>query len=199
MVTIGITGGVGAGKTSILKYLQEHYHCRILVADEIAHFLEGKGQACYNRLVMAFGSKILGADEEIDKKAFAEVLFESGENRQLVNDIVHPAVKDYIMSAIEEERKRGTAFVFLEAALLIECGYDQILDELWYIYASEEERRRRLKLSRGYSDEKVDGIMRSQLPESVFREKCAFVIDNGHSSEESEAQIRKYMIEKFDR
>ncbi|MCQ2522141.1 MAG: dephospho-CoA kinase [Lachnospiraceae bacterium] len=197
MVTIGITGGVGAGKTTILEFLKKNYSCRVLVADEIAHFLEGKGQSCYNKLVMAFGNGILAADGEIDKKAFAQVLFASEENRQIVNEIVHPEVKKYILEAIEEEQKKGTPVVFLEAALLIECGYDKILDELWYIYASEEIRRVRLKASRGYSDEKVDGIFKSQLSDEIFRSKCRLVIDNGAEKDVATKQIATYMQTNF--
>lgn len=193
MITIGITGGVGAGKSEILKFLEKTYDGKVLKADEIAHFLEKKGQSCYNKLVLAFGNQILAEDGEIDKAAFAKVIFSEGKNLNLVNSIVHPEVKKYILQTIEEERERGSQFLFLEAALLLEDGYDQILDEIWYIYASETTRAERLRKSRGYSDEKIAEILRNQLSEEEFREKCKFVIDNNSSVAETTAQIANYV------
>lgn len=79
----------------------------------------------------------------------------------------------------------------LEAALLIEEGYGEICDELWYIYASEEVRRKRLKSSRGYSDEKIDSIFASQLKEAEYRRYCKEVIDNDGDIENTIASINK--------
>ena len=84
-------------------------------------------------------------------------------------------------------------FLFIEAALLIEDGYKKIVDELWYIFTKEEVRRERLKASRGYSDEKIDSIIASQLSEAEFRENSDFVIDNSGTMEESLLQIQKRM------
>ena len=83
--------------------------------------------------------------------------------------------------------------LILEAALLIEEHYDEICDELWYIYTSEENRRERLKLNRGYSDEKIDNIFASQLPESTYREVCKAEIDNNHLPEDAFRQIDALM------
>jgi dephospho-CoA kinase len=77
----------------------------------------------------------------------------------------------------------------VEAALLIENGYDKIVDELWYVYASEESRRLRLKASRGYSDEKIDDILGKQLDDATFREHCSFVIDNSGELSKASEQI----------
>ena len=167
MRVIGITGGVGAGKSEILSYIRERYNCRILLADEAAHKVKEKGQPCYEKLV-ALLSELLTK----------------------VNGIIHPAVKELILSAIQEERKSKIHdFFFIEAALLIEEGYLDYVDEMWYIYAREEVRRKRLKESRGYSDEKIDSIMNSQLKEADFRRYCSVVIDNSDSLTESRRQI----------
>ena len=80
-----------------------------------------------------------------------------------VNSIIHPAVKEWILKEIHSENEKNELdFLFIEAALLIEDGYLNIVDEMWYIYAREEVRRARLKTSRNYSDEKIDAIMQSQ-------------------------------------
>ena len=85
----------------------------------------------------------------------------------------------------------------IEAALLIEGGYEKICDELWYIYASEEIRRDRLKKTRGYSDERVDGIFKSQNSEEVFRAHCAVTIDTGISLECTKEQVDKALRERI--
>lgn len=179
MKVIGITGGIGAGKTEILGYLQRRADCRVIIADRAAHELEKRGGICYDRLVALLGKEVLSADGEIDKARMAARIFADRKILDSVNAIVHPAVKEYIAGEIDKERERGAfRYLFIEAALLIEGGYDQIVDELWYIYADEETRRERLKKSRGYSDEKTDSIMRQQMADHMFRRHCRVVIDN---------------------
>jgi dephospho-CoA kinase len=103
---------------------------------------------------------------------------------------VHPAVKDFVLAAIETERQEGVCdFFVLEAALLIEEHYDEILDELWYIRSEESIRMERLKQSRGYSDERIRGIMQSQLSDEIFMQHCQIMIENNHDPEATYRQI----------
>ena len=192
---IGITGGVGAGKTAILTYLESNYSCRVMLADEIAHDLMEPGTDCYRKLQELFAEdQVFEADGQIDRKKMAQVLFSDEKKRFALNDIVHPAVKQYVIDEMNRERAAQTHEVLiLEAALLIEEHYDEICDELWYIYTSEENRRERLKLNRGYSDEKIDNIFASQLPESTYREVCKAEIDNNHLPEDAFCQIDELM------
>ncbi len=190
MKVIGITGGVGAGKSEILSYIKKHYNCRILLADEAAHRVKEKGQPCYEKLVTLLSDEILDETGNINKVKMSEKIFSSRELLAEVNGIIHPAVKELILSAIQKERERMIHdFFFIEAALLIEEGYLDYVDEMWYIYAREEVRRKRLKESRGYSDEKINQIMSSQLKEADFRRYCSVVIDNSDSLTESRRQI----------
>lgn len=189
---IGITGGVGAGKSELLAYIRRHYFCEIYLADEVAHLVKRKGTACYDRLVAFLGAEILGADGEIDKPAMAERIFKDGTLLEQVNAIVHPAVQEYLLERLREaEENPRTELFFVEAALLIEAGYQNLTDELWYVYAGEDVRRGRLAASRGYSSEKIENIMRNQLSEEAFREACDFVIDNSGELEDSFRQIDK--------
>ena len=96
MKVIGITGGVGAGKTQVLSYIEEHYSCRVLRADEAAHLLEQPGQACYEQLVKLLGKDILQG-EQIDKQKMAAVIFQDKEILSNINAVIHPAVKHYIL------------------------------------------------------------------------------------------------------
>lgn len=196
MHVIGITGGVGAGKTKILTYLSEHYSCRIILADEVANQLKEPGQKCYEEIVTLLGTQILKPDGTIDRLKMAERIFSDQELLRRVNEIIHPAVKEYILQAIEEERRRDKIdFLFLEAALLIEEGYESVVDELWYIYADEAVRAERLKQNRQYSDEKIQKILQSQLSDAEYRAHCSTVIDNGVALEETYRQIEKKMGE----
>lgn len=196
MKVIGVTGGVGAGKSSILNFIKDNYDCEVMLADDLAKDLCLKGQVCYEPLVKLLGQECIGEDGEIDKRVMAEIIFKNPDYRELVNGIIHPAVLNFILEYIEELRRENrVSFFFLEAALLIECGYKQYLDELWYIYASEDVRRIRLRESRGYSDEKIDNIFKSQLSETEFRKNADFVIDNSGSVDDSFQMIRERMRE----
>ena len=193
MLVLGVTGGVGAGKSTVLDHMEEAWGAQILKADEAAHMLMRRGQHCYEKIVEKFGEEILDDTGEINRIAFGEVVFKNREKLEQLNGIVHPAVKEYICQVIADERRRKERPVLaIEAALLIEEGYGAICDELWYIYADEDVRRRRLAASRGYSSEKSDSIMKNQLPDEIFRESCQFVIDNS-------SEIVQNTFEQIDR
>ena len=190
MKLIGITGGVGAGKTMVLGLLKEFCRCRVLLADEVGNEVKLPGQPCYERLVQLLGRQVLAEDGTIDKKKMAGLIFSDPALLDRVNDIIHPEVKRYILTQVDEERRKGEAdYFFLEAALLIECGYEAILDELWYIHADGPVRMARLKESRGYSEEKIRQIFESQLSETEFRAHCSVVIENNGDLQETRRQL----------
>ncbi|MBE5887784.1 MAG: dephospho-CoA kinase [Lachnospiraceae bacterium] len=188
---IGITGGVGAGKSAILAYLAEKPNTRVMLADEIAHKLMEPGTDCYKQIVERFQDEdIFQENGPFHRGKLATVIFSNEEKREAMNAIVHPAVKDYVQRVFQQEKQKGQLeLLVLEAALLIEEDYGAICDELWYIYTSEENRRARLKASRGYSDEKIDSIFNSQLSEAQFRAGTQVTIDNNGDLEETFRQI----------
>lgn len=192
MLFIGITGGVGAGKSEILNYIKKHYLCEIYLADEVAHLVKAPGTKCYRELVALLGEEILAPDGEIDKTAMAKKIFSDTSLLKRVNDIVHPAVREYLLERLEVAREKGDVeLFFVEAALLIEAGYGPLVDEMWYIYAREEVRACRLRDNRGYDEERIKHIMENQLSEEQFRKACDFVIDNSDSLTNSYQQIDK--------
>ncbi len=198
MLIIGITGGVGAGKSSVLQYMKANYKCRVILADDVGNRVKLPGEICYNQLVELLGRDILNEEGYIDRNKMAARIFADKELLIKVNAIIHPAVKEYILTEIEKEKKaQNYDFFFVEAALLIECGYGEHVDELWYIHASEDVRRARLKESRGYSDEKVTQIFNGQLKEEEFRESCHVVIDNGMDLEATKKQIDKLLGDRL--
>ena len=198
MLIIGITGGVGAGKSSVLQYMEEQYRCRVVLADDVGNRVKLPGEICYNRLVELLGRDILDEKGYIDKLKMAEAIFSDKDLLAQVNSIIHPAVEEYILSQIQTEKENGNVdFFFVEAALLIECGYGRHVDELWYIFASEEVRRSRLKASRSYSDEKISAIMQGQLAEEEFRKNCTVVIDNSGDFSDTKKQIDKLLGDRL--
>lgn len=189
---IGITGGVGAGKSAILDYLAGKPKVRVMLADDIAHELMKPNTECYNKLRELFDSSVFNADGQINNIRMAEAIFNDSSLRDKLNAIVHPAVKEYVIKQYQIEKESGCLeWLILEAALLIEEHYDEICDELWYIYTSEENRRLRLKESRGYSDEKIDNIFASQLSEAEYRSTCQKCIDNNGTVEHTYMQIEE--------
>ncbi len=192
MKVIGVTGGVGAGKTQILSYIRQHYNCRVIFADEAAHLVKEPGGACYERLIALLGADVLSEDGQIDREKMAEKIFAHDQLREAVNALIHPAVKEYITDAVASERKaQKIDFLFIEAALLIEGGYCAIVDDMWYLYAPEDARRRRLRQNRHYTEEKIGKILSSQLLEAQYRAACGTVIDNSGTLPETYLQIDK--------
>lgn len=198
MYVLGITGGVGSGKSLVMDYLKTAYGARVLLMDELGHELMAKGAVCYDPILKLFGSEVLAEDGEFNRKAIGQKVFADRKLLEQLNAIVHPAVRKRVEQLIEEGMKQGTDFFFMESALILEEKYDEMCDELWYVYAIESVRRERLKKSRGYSDEKIDLMIRNQQSEEVFRSQSSFVIDNSGSFDQTKAQIdarmKKYEI-----
>ncbi len=191
---IGVTGGVGSGKSEVLGLLKEICNCKVIMADDIANILKLPGQPCYQPVVDLLGEEILSNGGHIDNRKMAALIFPDQVLLKQVNDIIHPAVKDYILREIKAERDRDEVdFFFVEAALLIECGYRSILDELWYVYADEETRIARLKDSRGYTQEKARGIIASQLSEDEYRSNCDWVLNNSGSIAQTQILLKEHI------
>ncbi|MBR2409767.1 MAG: dephospho-CoA kinase [Lachnospiraceae bacterium] len=195
MKVIGITGGVGAGKSTVVGILQKHYTTEYLHCDAIAHELMERGGSAHEELISLFGEDLVNGDGTLNRSKLYERAF-LGDRVEELNACVHPKVRIYVEERIKSLRMSGFAgLVLIEAALLIEAGYKEICDELWYIHAPVNLRRARLKANRGYSDERVDSIMAEQATEEVFVSASDFVLYNDASEEECEAHVLK-QIEK---
>lgn len=192
-MVIGITGGVGSGKSTVLDYLERTYGALIIQADQVARELMEPGGSCYEAVVGAFGEEILSPDGTINRGKLANLVFADKEKRLLLNSLTHPRVE-------EETRRRIEAadgLVVLEAALPREAGFSRLCERVWYIHVPEETRIARLAAQRGYSREKTLLVMRSQLSEEEFRREADAVIENGGTPEETQAQIRELLDEEF--
>lgn len=189
MRVIGITGGVGAGKSRILDILKEEFGAQVIQADLVARELEEPGRPGYEKLVETFGRGILSEDGTIDRAAFADLIFSDEEALRQVNAIIHPMTWQAVKDRIE---KSCVNLVAVEAALFDErsreaCG------ELWFVDTSEENRIQRLMKNRGYSREKSLSIMENQPSREAFLALADQVIDNNGTVDDVQSQIRQIL------
>ncbi|MCD8083942.1 MAG: dephospho-CoA kinase [Clostridiales bacterium] len=188
-MVIGVTGGVGSGKSRILSILKEQYGARVILADEVAADLERPGQPGLVGLVEAFGPEILTADGELDRAAFARRIFQDEAARQRVNQIIHPMAWASIESMVRPD-PGGISVV--ESALFDEESR-KLCDRLVYVHASQENRIRRLMENRGYTREKCMDIIRRQRSEEEYRRLADDVIDNDGTPEQAGIQIDRML------
>ncbi len=178
MIVIGITGGIGCGKSKVCRYLKDKYGAEILTADTIAHeVIEPDGEA-YEAYYSLFGEECLLPDGRFDRKKIGDRAFKDPELIRRMNSIIHPAVERTIIRRIRQAETEGKDVCVIEAALLIEAGYRGICREYWYIYADLPTRISRLLQSRDITEEKIESIVQRQQTEEVFRRECEFTIDN---------------------
>lgn len=184
MKIIGLTGGVGAGKSTILEFLQKDWGAFVLQADKVGHFVMEPGRECYEPIVRLFGKEIIKSDKTIDRRRVSDVVFSQKEKLEALNNIVHPAVRRYILEALEKEKASGRKLCVVEAALLLEEQYDKFCDAVWYVHTDREIRISRLMKNRGYTREKAESIIRSQKSDDFFFRHADFVIENNKSTED---------------
>ena len=192
-MVIGLTGGIGAGKSAVMEYLQEK-GCYTILADDVARKLQEKGGVIYNEMLKAFGTDILGEDGQLDRNSVASVVFSDEKCLSQLNAIVHPAVREKILSLIAENKDKYPHIV-IEAALLIEEHYEDVVDELWYVDAADEIRIKRLMEKRGYTREKCLSIMSRQLSREEYVRHCKVVLDNSTTLDKVRAQVDQALIE----
>ena len=194
MRIIGITGGIGTGKSTVLHIMEQENGVYIVETDRLAHTLMEPGQKAYEKIMEVFGTQILSEDQTIDRASLGKIVFGDAGRLEQLNAIVHPAVKEYIIADIEAKKKGGEVqFYVIEAALLIEDGYKAICDELWYIYVDREERIRRLIAGRGGDRAKYESVMENQATEEYYMSNCDVVIHNEESVEKT-ANIVKELL-----
>ena len=195
MKVIGITGGVGSGKTQVLEYLNDKYGATICLTDEVARRLQRKGGEVFDAIVAHFGEEILDDKGELDRQKLGSIVFTDNEELAVLNSLVHPAVKEEVKKEIRKEERRNTNLFLLESALLIEDDYEEICDEVWYIHVDADIRKKRLMYGRGYSEKRVDNIIASQMKKREYMMNCDRVIDNSGVFVETTMQLDRIIRE----
>lgn len=187
---IGITGGVGAGKSSVLEILKQEFHARVILADLVAHTLMEPGEEGLLKVTRVLGSGFLDANGQVDRKALADLIFHDEAARTAVNQIIHPMVWERIQ---REALTCPEQLIVIEAAVF-DTAPDGLFDEIWYVYTAEETRIARLMESRGYTREKCESIIKRQDSESEYRKRCNRVIDNNGGTEQTAKQLKEILI-----
>ena len=189
MMVLGLTGGVGAGKSRILELFSHDYGAQVIQADLVARKLEDPGQPGLTGLVSLFGTGILQKDGTLDRKGFADRIFGNPEALKRVNAVIHPLTWNEIKRQIRES---SAELIVVEAALFDERSRE-VCQYLLYVDTQDEIRIQRLMENRGYSREKCLDIMKNQADRNDFLKLADFVIDNSGSLEESRLQIRRIL------
>ena len=217
MLILGLTGGIGSGKTAVLTILKEEYDAFIIEADRLAHELMNPGRTVYQGIVDAFGMNVLADDDvevlavrdadatteknqstgkrPIDRKKLGDIVFHNKDKLALLNSISHPLVKEEILRQIEEQKNAGRKLFVIEAALLIQDGYKNICDKMCYVYADLDVRISRLCEYRGFTRERAQAVIDSQEPETFYLEACDYKIDNSGSLENTKKDLKHILDE----
>lgn len=195
---IGLTGGIGSGKSTVAAIAKEEFHAAVIMTDDVARDQMMPGGVSYNAVIQSFGTSFLNPDQTINRALLAKIIFASEDNVKRINEITHPNVRTFVEERIRELNIGQThKAVIVETALLFEAKFDTMCDQTWFVYASEETRRERLKQSRGYSDEKITSILSKQDDEYFFRTHCSHIIlnDGDTTREEIIAQLERLLAD----
>lgn len=188
MLRVGLTGGIGCGKSTVAALMREQ-GCHVIEADSLAHRLMEPGTPAYEEIVREFGREILGPGEAIDRRKLGAVVFGDSAKLQRLNRIVHPRVIEEQERLLEELARREPAAVgVVEAALLVEAGYHERLDRLVVVWCRPEQQRERL-LARGMSAEQVEKRIAAQMPLEQKRRLADVQIDCSGTLEETRRQV----------
>lgn len=190
-MVIGLTGGVGCGKSTVMVCLEQDFHAKILMADELGHRAMERGTSCYDQIVQLFGKCCLTKDGEIDRNAVAARMYASDELREQLNAVIHPYVKNEIRNKLMEWSDEP--LIVVETAILFESGCEEICDEVWGVLASREIRIQRLMDSRNYSIEKCQAIMNKQLSDDEFEKRCKRIIRNDGDIHKLRNQLKELL------
>lgn len=197
MKVLGITGGIGCGKSTVIDILKENYQCYIINTDQIAAELMKKDNLAYEKVVEYFGEEILDEDGEINRKKLASRVFKSEMDLLKLNSFTHPLVREEVITQVhqmremaETEPEKAPELVIIETALPYEARLKEYCDEIWYVTASLEVRKERLMSSRNYSDEKINDIFNKQLSEGAYRDLSTHILVNDTTKDDVLRQMR---------
>jgi len=197
MNVIGITGGIGSGKSLVARIMIDKHGAFFIDTDSIAKDQMEIGGISYQGVVDYFGRSILAEDGSIDSKKLSQIVFKDKEKLQRLNDLTHPQVLEVVVNELKRLDDLGQVnYAIIETALMIEAGFDYICDGVWYVYSPENVRKDRLMKERNYSEEKINFILKSQSKDEDFRRRFSTVIENTGSIEDLETQIDN-ILDKF--
>ena len=190
MIVIGLTGGIGSGKSEVSRMLKE-LGATVIDADRVGHEAYRPYTESWKDLVDEFGRDILLPNGEIDRKKLGARVFSSPQELARLNAIVHPRMYTMMEERLEALRRQGTEVVVMEAAVLIEAGWTPLVDEVWVTTAPEDVAVQRIRQRNGMPGEEVRQRIRSQLSSEERAKQAAVVIENSGGMEELRERVRE--------
>jgi dephospho-CoA kinase len=188
---IGLTGGIGAGKSTVTQMLEE-LGAAVIDADKVGHQVYLPDLPAWREIVDAFGENVLNADRTINRQALGRVVFADPEALRTLNRIVHPKMFDRMAELIAELRARGgMKAIVVEAAVLIEANWQPLVDQVWVVVASEAAVVDRLAKQRNLSSEQVRTRIAAQLSDEERLKHAHVVIRNDGALEEVRAAVQQ--------
>ena len=188
MKIIGLTGGIGSGKTSVAAKLRA-LGARVFDADEAAKNAVLPGTEGFFKVVETFGPQIVDADGKLNRMALAEIVFNDKESLKRLEEIIHSYVWQETDKFLNACREAGERAVILDIPLLIECGWHQKVDEAWLVVLSVEKQSMRTMKCSGTTAEAVQARIAAQMPLKKKKKYATLVIDNSGAWEETEKQV----------
>jgi len=189
MKVIGLTGGIGSGKSTVSGFLAE-LGAVVIDVDKVGHEVLGTSDEVRRELLATFGWQIIAPAGDIDRKKLGEIVFDDPESLSRLNQIMHPRMYDMVKARLEEYRRQGVA-VILEAPLLIEADWTSLVDEVWVTVADESTVLKRVKEKFGLSERGCLARIHCQLPSEERAKHADVVIDTDCSLDELKAKVKE--------
>lgn len=198
MRTIGVTGGIGSGKSTATRLLAE-LGAEVIDADQIGHYTYRPGSVGWQRIVDAFGREVVATDGTIDRKRLGSVVFSDPKALTRLNAIVHPLIQEEVRERIRARRAAGFGGpIVVEAAVLIEAGWTPLVDEVWLVVADRESILDRVQAQRGLERPAIEARINSQLSDAERRRHATVVIDNSGSEAALRAEVERLWRERLE-
>ena len=188
MKIIGLTGGIASGKSTVSNFLREQ-NIPVFDADKVATDAAQKGTECFEKIVKEFGQKVVDGSGEINRKALATIVFNDKKELKKLEAITHTYVWQGANNFLEENK--NAKIVVLDVPLLIECGWQEKVDEVWLVAISEEEQIKRAIARSKITEEEVRARIKAQMPLEEKKKHATVILDNSKSLKDLEEQILK--------
>ncbi|MBX7247389.1 MAG: dephospho-CoA kinase [Candidatus Sumerlaeaceae bacterium] len=188
---LGLTGSIGSGKTTVARMLQEWGGAVVIDADAIAYELQAPGGSAYNEILKAFGPDIVDGEGKIDRATLGAMVFSDPEKRKLLNSIVHPLVRTEELRLLD--KYRSEPLVVFMVPLLYENGLESLVDRVLVVTVGDDARRQRLWERSQMPPEEISRRLAAQMPQEEKARRADFVINNGGTRDETEAQVKSLL------
>ena len=198
MLKIGLTGGIGTGKSLVTSFLQEQ-GANVINADLLGHEAYLPGTVGFKQVVSEFGEDIVGEDGHVDRQKLGPIVFSDPSNMDRLNAIMHPLIKDMIQTQLDDFEGKGQLIAIVEAAVLIEAGWESLFDEVWVVTADEEEVISRLASRNGLSREDSQKRINSQMTSIERSAHGDVVINNTGSVEDLKENVESLWAQRVSR